>query len=127
MEDLPEIRIGTAEREEAMQRLSDHFAAGRLTVAEFDDRSGSIAAAVYRGDLAKVFLDLPEPATTAVTAAKPAEPTKSDDGSRTDWPERLIAVIPIIALILFFVTHTWLWFLLIPLAGALFVNKRRGE
>ncbi|MFE4501283.1 hypothetical protein ACFRFQ_15615 [Rhodococcus sp. NPDC056743] len=30
-----------------------------------------------------------------------------------------MAVIPILALILFFVTGTWLWFLAIPLAGAL--------
>ncbi|WP_425301316.1 DUF1707 SHOCT-like domain-containing protein [Nocardia wallacei] len=61
MADYPDIRIGTAEREKAMEQLSQHFAAGRLSVAEFDERSGVIAAAVTRGDLAQVFADLPQP------------------------------------------------------------------
>lgn len=113
MSDLPEIRIGTAEREQAMQRLSDHFAAGRLSVAEFDERSAVVTAALTRGDLDKVFVDLPEPAPVATA------PATRDSGFLDEWPERVMAVIPILAVILFFVTGSWLWFLAIPLAGAL--------
>lgn len=122
MSDVPEIRIGTAEREQAMQRLSDHFAAGRLSVAEFDERSAVVAAALTRGDLDKVFTDLPEPALA--TAAVPA---KRDSGFLDEWPERLMAVIPILAVILFFVTGNWLWFLAIPLAGALLFGGRHEQ
>ncbi len=118
MNDLPETRIGTVEREQAMQRLSDHFAAGRLSVAEFDERSAVVAAALTRGDLEKVFVDLPEPATAA------AAPAKRDSGFLDEWPERVMAVIPILAVILFFVTGSWLWFLAIPLAGALLFGDR---
>ncbi|WP_327112989.1 DUF1707 domain-containing protein [Nocardia sp. NBC_01730] len=118
MEELPEIRIGTTEREQAMRRLSDHFAAGRLSVAEFDERSVVVAAALTRGDLDKVFTDLPaEP----VTAALPADRA---GGFLADWPDRVIAAIPIVAVILFFTTGSWLWFLAIPLAGALFGTRR---
>ncbi|WP_062982765.1 DUF1707 SHOCT-like domain-containing protein [Nocardia anaemiae] len=120
MSDLPEIRIGTAEREQAMQRLSDHFAAGRLSVAEFDERSAVVAAALTRGDLDKVFIDLPEPESTPVAAA----PAKPDSGFLDEWPERVMAVIPILAVILFFVTGSWLWFLAIPLSGALLFGGR---
>ncbi|MET8874929.1 DUF1707 domain-containing protein [Nocardia sp. NPDC004604] len=117
MSDVPEIRIGTAEREQAMQRLSDHFAAGRLSVAEFDERSAAVAAALTRGDLDKVFVDLPGPTPVAAVPAK-------RDGFLDEWPERVMAVIPILAVILFFATGSWLWFLAIPLAGALLFGNR---
>lgn len=59
MADSPEVRIGTAEREQAQRLLGEHFGAGRLTLTEFEDRSGRIAAAVTRRDLAVLFTDLP--------------------------------------------------------------------
>lgn len=120
MAEPPEIRIGTAEREDAMKRLSDHFAAGRLSVAEFDERSGIVAAAMTRGDVEQVFTDLPEP-----VADKPVAPKRSSGfGSRL--PERIMPVVPIIAVILFFVTHQWWVFLLIPLVGAVLFGGRDG-
>ncbi|MBH0777423.1 DUF1707 domain-containing protein [Nocardia sp. NEAU-351] len=117
MEELPDVRVGTVEREDALRRLSDHFAAGRLSVAEFDERSAVVAAAVTRGDLAGVFTDLPqEPA---------ASPPERAGRSGVQRPERLMAVLPIIAVILFFTTGSWLWFLMIPIAGALLFRNER--
>lgn len=113
MADSPDVRIGTAEREQAMQRLSEHFAAGRLSVAEFDERSGLIAAAVTRGDLAPVFSDLP----AAIPAPEPAEPAAAQPGGRREFAGPAMGLVVIIALVLFFTTHTWLWFLLIPAVG----------
>jgi hypothetical protein len=121
MSDVPEIRIGTAEREHAMQRLSEHFAAGRLCVAEFDERSAVVVAAMTRGQLDTVFVDLPEPVAVA------APPAESDTGFMAEWPERVMAVIPIVAVILFFVTNSWLWFLAIPLMGALLYGSRHDR
>jgi hypothetical protein len=114
MADVPDIRIGTTEREPALSLLSEHFAAGRLTVSEFDERSAIVTAATTRSELTPVFQDLPgtvpTPAVDTAPAARKFDP---------DWSGRIMAVIPILALILFFVTGTWLWFLAIPLAGAL--------
>nr|WP_280265099.1 DUF1707 domain-containing protein [Nocardia wallacei] len=121
MADSPDIRIGTAEREEAMRRLSDHFAAGRLSVAEFDERSGTVAAAVTRGDLEPVFADLPEPASETPAPA----PGPTGHGGRPEIRGPAMGLIVILALVLFFTTHTWLWFLLIPAAGIALGARRR--
>ncbi|MFB7721725.1 DUF1707 domain-containing protein [Nocardia sp. NPDC056100] len=125
MAEPPDIRIGTAEREEAMKRLSDNFAAGRLSVAEFDERSRVVAAAMTRGDLEPVFSDLP-----AVVLDKPV-PAAQGLRFGGNLPQRIMPVVPILAVILFFVTHQWWVFLLIPVAGALLFgggnHERRGR
>ncbi|MGF6883880.1 hypothetical protein ABIA39_007956 [Nocardia sp. GAS34] len=121
MADSPDIRIGTAEREDAMRRLSDHFAAGRLSVAEFDERSARVAAAMTRGDLTPVFADLPEP----VAADAPAAPAEHR-GRRPEVGGSVMGLVVIAALALFFLTHTWLWFLMIPAAGILFGAAGQG-
>ncbi|MCU1642588.1 MAG: hypothetical protein JWN03_2863 [Nocardia sp.] len=121
MAEPPDIRIGTAEREEAMKRLSDNFAAGRLSVAEFDERSGIVAAAMTRGDLETVFTDLP------AVVSDSAVPAKRESRFGTNWPERIMPVVPIVAVILFFITSQWWVFLLIPLAGALLFGESSRE
>ncbi|MBF6172465.1 DUF1707 domain-containing protein [Nocardia blacklockiae] len=123
MPDSPDIRIGTAEREQAMARLSDHFAAGRLSVAEFDERSAVVAAAVTRGDLAPVFADLPQP------VAEEPKP-KPDRASRRGGPEvrgPVMGLMVILALVLFFTTGSWLWFLMIPAAGIVLGALGHGD
>ncbi|APB01317.1 hypothetical protein NS506_07297 [Nocardia seriolae] len=103
-----------------MKRLSDHFAAGRLSVAEFDERSGIVAAALTRGDLERVFTDLPE----SVGEKSVAAPAKS--GLRLPRPERIMPVVTILAVIVAIVTHQWWVFLLIPLAGAVLFGGQGG-
>ncbi|GAA2112214.1 hypothetical protein GCM10009841_35690 [Microlunatus panaciterrae] len=56
------MRIGDAERDEAISALSDHFAAGRLTKAEYDERADQALNARFQQDLAPLFEDLPGPA-----------------------------------------------------------------
>lgn len=108
-----QIRIGTTEREEAMAALSAHFTEGRLNLVEFEDRSGLIAQARTRGDLDAVFTDLPADRPIVARAAAPSR------AHSWDWRAGVVAVTPFIALALFFLTDTWLWFLMIPAAGAL--------
>ena len=55
----PDERVGDAEREATLDRLAAHFAAGRLTEAELDERSTLAAEARTRGDLAALEADLP--------------------------------------------------------------------
>ncbi|MGN7132080.1 DUF1707 SHOCT-like domain-containing protein [Rhodococcoides corynebacterioides] len=138
MADSPDVRIGTAERERAFSLLGEHFAAGRLTPAEFDERSAAAGRAVTRGELVPLFADLPGagadlmPApttaetgasTSPVTGEKPT-PAVSDPGAGRDWRRAVMALVPIAALVLFFVTGTWLWFLAIPAAGAILFAGR---
>lgn len=56
-----DLRIGTADRERAVALLSDHFAAGRIDVGEYEQRCAAATGARTRGDLQQVFDDLPRP------------------------------------------------------------------
>src|SRR5579862_6220422 len=55
------IRVSDAERAEVTDRLAAHFAEGRLTQAEFDERAAQAMNAKTRGELRGLFDDLPEP------------------------------------------------------------------
>ena len=54
------LRVSDAERQAASGQLAEHFAAGRLDQAEFDDRVGRAMSAKTRGDLRGLFADLSE-------------------------------------------------------------------
>jgi hypothetical protein len=56
------IRIGTAEREQAVTALGDHFAQGRLGPEEFEERMTAAYAARTADDLDRLFADLPRAA-----------------------------------------------------------------
>jgi hypothetical protein len=56
-----EIRISDAEREDALGKLGEHMGAGRLDLDEFGERSAKVATARTRGELLRLFGDLPEP------------------------------------------------------------------
>jgi hypothetical protein len=53
------IRLSDAERDEAAADLGEHFAAGRLTAEEHDERLGQVWAARTRSEIAPIFRDLP--------------------------------------------------------------------
>jgi hypothetical protein len=61
------IRVSDAERDHAVAELSEHYQAGRLTLEEFDDRSGLALRARTGNDLGALFGDLP---TAVVPAAR---------------------------------------------------------
>jgi GntR family transcriptional regulator len=60
------LRVSDAEREAATDRLAEHFAAGRLDQAEFDDRAVRAMSARTRADLSGLFADLSETGAPAV-------------------------------------------------------------
>ena len=53
------LRISDADRESAVDLLSEQYALGRLSRDEFDERSDAVWSAKTRGDLAPIFVDLP--------------------------------------------------------------------
>ena len=52
-------RASDAERERCASALRDHAAAGRLDVADLEDRVGRAYSARYRGELRALLRDLP--------------------------------------------------------------------
>jgi Domain of unknown function (DUF1707) len=58
-DDISGLRASDAERNEVSDRLSRHFADGRLDQAEFKSRLDRAMGAVTRGDLEGLFDDLP--------------------------------------------------------------------
>jgi hypothetical protein len=57
------LRVSDAERNEVADKLSRHFAEGRLDQAEFKERLDAAMSAKTQGDLAGLFDDLPPLAT----------------------------------------------------------------
>jgi hypothetical protein len=57
----PELRISDEEREAAVAALSEHYAAGRLTKDEYDERSAVAFGARTASALRPLFVDLPGP------------------------------------------------------------------
>jgi DUF1707 SHOCT-like domain len=55
------LRIGDAERDAAAADLGEHYAAGRLTLDELNERLDAVFSATTLGQLAKVMTDLPGP------------------------------------------------------------------
>lgn len=117
------VRIGDAERDRAVSDLGDHFAAGRLTREEFDDRVDQAMAARFGSDLQPLFADLPraEPAPSQAAGPRPA--------LRAAWPLffwwlPLLLVAAVVVTVL--VSAPWLiWmFCWVLLAGAFWGRGR---
>jgi hypothetical protein len=123
-----DARIGSQERDTAVAALRTHLEAGRLTPEEYEDRSVTASRARTWAELAPVFADLPDPRPGPV-AAHLAHPAPASAGAfpalSEGVKERIMAVTPLAALVLFFVTHTWVWFLVIPIVGALLYGSDR--
>lgn len=55
------IRVSDADRERVTTRLRDHYAEGRLSAEEMEERITAALSAKTAGDLRRVMADLPEP------------------------------------------------------------------
>jgi hypothetical protein len=63
------IRISDADRERVAERLREHYAEGRLTSEELDERVTAALSAKTYGDLRGPMTDLPEPETVGAAGA----------------------------------------------------------
>ncbi|MBX4170665.1 MULTISPECIES: DUF1707 SHOCT-like domain-containing protein [Rhodococcus] len=126
MPEHPDVRIGNAERSEALDLLGEHFALGRLTLSEFDERSAMASAAGTRGDLDVLFTDLPAHLTDSSATTRDDLPVIIPKKDPERWREVVMGLTPLVALVLFFTFDTWLFFLLIPAVGiVLFAGRDR--
>lgn len=91
----PSLRIGDREREAVAAELQEHYAHGRLTLAEFNQRLDAVFAAKTQSDLSRITYDLPH----ARSAGTPLPPSRSrsapqpaigwtGDRSGQDWNRR---------------------------------------
>jgi hypothetical protein len=91
------IRISDADREQVTSRLREHFAEGRLTSDELDDRITATLSAKTFGDLRGILADLPEPGPLGPQPA-PVPPAWS---ARPVYYRRGPRILPM-ALLIFF-------------------------
>ena len=87
------VRIGDAERDRAISDLGDHFAAGRLSREEFDERADQAMQARFSTDLDPLFADLPKPAPAAQQSWGPPRPV----GGPPPWAY-VMWLLPLVAI-----------------------------
>jgi Domain of unknown function (DUF1707) len=108
----PEIRIGDAEREAAVTALGEHYAAGRLTKEEYDERAEIAWTAKTNSALWPLFADLPRPQAAPRPAYSSAgRGPRSHRSPGGALPALLFVVVAVIAVKL--LTHLWV----LPLVG----------
>lgn len=128
-DDAPGLRLSDADREAAVAALAVHRDAGRISGTEYEDRWATVRQARVRADLRPVFVDLPAPhgtpdpvRATPVPAPQPLPAPARGGGFN---PGVLVALSPFVALILFTLTRSWVWFLLVPVSAVLVGGYRR--
>jgi len=111
------MRASDADRDAVLSELSEHFQAGRLTAAEFDERAGQALAARTWGELRDLLRDLP--------AARPGPTGAPERPSRRPalLPVAVLAGVGIaVAVSAGAAHHIWgFWWLLL---AALFIARR---
>src|ERR1700722_2222319 len=64
------LRIGDAERDAVATDLGEHYAAGRLTLDELNERLDAVFSAKTLGQLSRIMADLPGPGRVAWRTAR---------------------------------------------------------
>lgn len=99
----PAMRASDADRDQVLAQLSAHYQDGRLTSAEFDERSSQALQARTMGDLAGLMTDLPsapagEPGPAGTTGSGQA-PARRHDFRVGGAVLAVLAVVAVLALL----------------------------
>lgn len=83
----PSLRVGDRERESTAAELREHFAHGRLTLEEFNQRLDAVFAARTQRDLTRITSDLPHVRTggAPLPSARTQHGQQFTDGSAAGW------------------------------------------
>jgi hypothetical protein len=81
------LRIGDADREALAAELREHYAHGRLTLEEFQDRLDATFAARTELDLKRITGDLPHPVASAGPWPSALPPGGSRRDERSGWQQ----------------------------------------
>jgi uncharacterized protein DUF1707 len=95
------IRASDADRDRVTAQLRDHFAAGRITPSELDERLSAALSAKTLGDLRRIMADLPGPGPAPLgTAPLPLRATPAwAVRRRPPFPPLLLFALLAVALI----------------------------
>ncbi|HKS47677.1 MAG TPA: DUF1707 domain-containing protein [Amycolatopsis sp.] len=107
------MRLSDAERDEAINALSEHVRTGRLDIEEFGTRSAKVSTARTRGELLPLFTDLPAPRPSVLD--EPAKPV-----ALRRFVPGVVPIAVVVALLLYFTVARGMWLVfLLPAAVAL--------
>jgi len=88
----PGLRIGDRERDAVATELQEHYAHGRLTLEEFNQRIDDVFAAKTQSDLSRITIDLPHVRSAGPSLPAPRSGAASQsaigwtgDRNRQDW------------------------------------------
>ena len=101
---MDQLRISDADRETAVNLLSEQYAVGRLTRDEFDERSDAVWSARTQGDLAPIFADLPVQ-SSAKGGRTPARLPAGAPHRPRWWPPVPLAPVVVALVVLTVLTH----------------------
>jgi len=93
------LRIGDAERETAATALGEHYATGRLSKEEYDERAARVWAARFQSDLEPLFTDLPNPWRPTPAPVRPVRPRPAMPMRRPVPPFAPLAPILVVGLV----------------------------
>ncbi|MEU4428423.1 DUF1707 domain-containing protein [Actinoplanes sp. NPDC024001] len=113
---VPDLLIGTPERDSAREALDAHLVEKRLDPAEFERRVEAVEQARTRSELMRVFADLPVPhPELPAAAAAPAAPEEQDPPPIFLAGCLTLTLGLVVAVVLGFVYGAW-WALAVPIA-----------
>jgi hypothetical protein len=138
----PRMRAGDDDREAVAASLGTHMAAGRLSLAEYEDRLARAYAARTFGELAELTADLPglpaasapAPARQPVPAPVSAGPVGTRPHGHMDHSWRAWLSTSVIVLVIYLATsigdgdpdYFWPIWVIGPWGAVLLANKIRG-
>jgi hypothetical protein len=120
----PDLRIGDADREAAAAGLREHYAQGRLTLQEFNQRLDAVFAASTQRQLQALTRDLPDlaaPAAPLPLTAAGARRERARQQSRRGFRARLGMIPVIIAALIAWLLISDLQWWMFPWPGRLAV------
>jgi hypothetical protein len=137
----PGQRLSDAERQAVIAALAAHRETGRLNSEEYEDRQVSASKARAWADVQPLFADLPQPHPVGMPAGAPGVQPLGTPAAGVEQPAQgllgnlipehfrstVMALTPFAALLLFFATDTWLWFLMIPIMGVLLYGPNGAD
>ena len=119
------LRIGDAERDRAITALGDHFAAGRLSTEEFEERVDQAIRARFNDELEPLFVDLPRAAEPTMDARSNSQSDAHLAWSPMVWLAPLLVVCAVVTAVI--LSAPWLvWMFLWVFLITRLLRHRRG-
>lgn len=119
-----DMRLSDAERNEAIETLSEHVRTGRLDIDEYGTRSAKVTEARTRTELARLFEDLPEPHPSVLKKPFPVPQNRALPPVRR-FRAGVVPIALVVAMVLFLTVARGLWLVfLIPVVVALVAGAR---